>query len=129
MEKRGWVLLTEYFTDKGEPVTAEFFDMAKAVNLAGVDMQRWLAGWDHQRGTPVYGIWAPRVAAAILGTCSGRLSAESLARVLRQGKMDADFAGAIDAAWRLGGKAAVDDVLRDVLPALVPEINASVRKG
>lgn len=116
MEKQGWVCIQEY--GGPEPTSGEFLDMVRAVHDAGVDLQRWMAGWDETRGTPSFGIWAPKVAAAILGTMAGTLDQRGLTEALRASKLDPAFANAVDAAWRLGGKDAAKELILGELPHL-----------
>jgi hypothetical protein len=116
MEERGWVLLHEY--GGAENLDPHFLGMVRAVQRAGTELQRWMAGWDAERGVPKVGIWAPRVAACILGLMADKLSEDDLTSALIAAKVDHDFAQAVDAAYRMGGNEAAAEVLRDRLPTL-----------
>lgn len=135
MEKQGWVCIAEY-GDTTKPATPEFLDMVKAVNEAGTDMQHWTCGWDDERGRPLYGIWAPRVAAAILGVVMGkdhgvqfaRMSVAQLKNALVAATIDQDFVQAVDAAYRLGGRSAARDVVLEHVPKLADYGNVQRRR-
>lgn len=123
MEKQGWVCINEYGSETATAVDAAFFDTVAAVQLAGVTLQRWMAGWDAKKEVPIYGIWAPRPVAAIIAVCEGKLKRNELAQVLKEAKINTPFVQALDAAWRLGGREAVVMIITDQLPHIAAEIN------
>lgn len=126
MEKQGWVCINEYGSEAATAVDAAFFDTVAAVQLAGVTLQRWMAGWDAKKEVPIYGIWAPRPVAAIIAVCEGKLKRNELAQILKEAKINAPFVQALDAAWRLGGREAAAVVIVDALPHIAAEINRSI---
>lgn len=127
MTDRGWVLIDEY-GDSSKELEPHFLSMVHAVQLAGVELERWFAGWDHPKQVPKYGVWAPRVVAAILGLLAKRLAVPQLVQALKAAKIDPQFAAAVDAAWRFGGAAASDAMVVERLPQLAEQINAAARK-
>lgn len=129
MELRGWVCVTEYGAEASRMVDLEFIKTLEAIKMAGVDMQRWMAGWDQKRGEPIYGVWAPKPVAAILGCMAGRGDAKALAEALQHAKVSRDFAAAIDAAWRMGGTESALEIIRAELPHLADKINQTVRSA
>ncbi len=126
MEKRGWVCINEYGSEASEAVDRGFISMLSAVQEAKVDLQRWMAGWDEKRGTPIFGVWAPRAVAAIIGATQGKVSPEALAKAFIQAKLNPSFAAAVDAAWRMGGVESASQIIAAELPAVAAEINGSV---
>ncbi len=129
MEKQGWVCINEYGLDVAVAVDNTFIRTLEAVQLAGVEMQRWVTGWDHKRGSPMFGVWAPKAVAAILGAVAGKLDAKSLAVAFKKAKLNPEFAAAVDAAWRLGGSQAAVDIISAELPTIAWQINQSVGSG
>lgn len=128
MEKRGWVCINEYGAEAAEKVDLSFIRALEAVQLAKIDLQRWMAGWDSKRGTPIMGVWAPKLAAAIIGALSGTTaSAASIARAFATAKVSPTFAVAVDAAWRMGGVTAARELIAAELPDLARDINATVK--
>lgn len=126
MEKQGWVCINEYGGEAAQAVDANFLDIVAAVQLAGVTLQRWMAGWDAKKEVPIYGIWAPRPVAAILAVCEGKVKRNELVQVLKEAKINTQFVQALDAAWRLGGREATVAIIADTLPHIAAEINRTV---
>lgn len=126
MDDRGWVLMEEYGSSVSKEVDARFCRVLEAVVGAGVELTRWIAGWDTQRGEPMFGIWAPRPVAAIINAMSGRdASAKSMLAAFHQTKVNPQFAAAVDAAWRIGGHEAAVQVIAAELPQLAQELQGS----
>lgn len=125
MEDRGWVCVHDYGTDAAEAVDGAFLDVVKAVHEAGVDMQRWLTGWDDKRGTPRMGIWAPRIPAAVIATLTGKVDVQRLTEILHMSKSDPEFIHAVDAAWRLGGREAAMELFLTQYPRIAQAIASS----
>lgn len=128
METRGWVCVNEYGTEAAKDIDLTFIHTLEAVQLAGVELQRWMAGWDDKRGVPLFGIWAPKAVAAILGTIGGKVNAKVLSQAFKAAKLNPGFAEAVDAAWRLGGVDSALAIISSELPHIAAELNASVKK-
>lgn len=127
MEKQGWVCINEYGHDTAQAVDSAWLDQVQAVHMAGVTLQKWMAGWDATKQVPLYGIWAPRPVAAILAVCQGKIKRDALAQVLKESKINAPFVQALDAAWRLGGHDAALEIIKDQLPQIARQLNQTIR--
>lgn len=124
MEDRGWVPVATYADGINRRLDDHFMDMVRGVQMASLDMQRGLVGWDDDTNLPQFGIWAPRVVAVTLSLCGDILSAEDLAEVLRAAKVDQDFIQAVDAGYRMGG----NDAAMEMIKARMPRLTFKTRK-
>lgn len=115
----------DYGTEAAEAVDTAFLDIVRAVHDAGVEMQRWMTGWDDRRGVPRMGVWAPRIPAAVMSTLAGKVSREKLTEVLHMAKTDREFIDAVDAAWKLGGREAALELFMTQFPRIAQAIATS----